>query len=158
MSEVLVSESDFDIGEEYQNLCRDLTSVGAVVTFVGRVRDLNKGNEVATLELQHYPGMTEKLIQEIIDQAKQRWRIERARVIHRIGKLEASEQIVFVGVASAHRGDAFAAAEFIMDYLKTKATFWKKEYRRNQENSEIEESEWLEMRETDIAAAERWEK
>ena len=158
MSEVLVSESDFDIGEEYQNLCGDLTSVGAVVTFVGRVRDLNKGNEVATLELQHYPGMTEKLIQEIIDQAKQRWSIERARVIHRIGKLEASEQIVFVGVASAHRSDAFAAAEFIMDYLKTKATFWKKEYRRNQENSESEESEWLEMKETDITAAERWGK
>ena len=151
MSEVLVSELDFDLGEEYQNLCLDLPSVGAVVTFVGRVRDLNKGNEVATLELQHYPGMTETLIQDIIDQAKQRWSIERARVIHRVGKLEPSDQIVFVGVASTHRGDAFSAAEFIMDYLKTQATFWKKESSENQ-------SQWLEMRETDLAAAERWKK
>ena len=151
MSEVLVSELDFDLGEEYQNLCLDLPSVGAVVTFVGRVRDLNKGNEVATLELQHYPGMTETLIQDTIDQAKQRWSIERARVIHRVGKLEPSDQIVFVGVASTHRGDAFSAAEFIMDYLKTQATFWKKESSENQ-------SQWLEMRETDLAAAERWKK
>lgn len=150
MSEVLVSELDFDLGEEYQNLCLDLATVGAIVTFVGRVRDLNKGNEVATLELQHYPGMTENLIQSIIDQAKQRWSIERARVIHRVGKLEPSDQIVFVGVASAHRGDAFAAAEFIMDYLKTQATFWKKE-------SDGKNSEWLEMREADLAAAKRWE-
>lgn len=150
MSEVLISELDFDVGEEYQSLCLDLSSVGAVVTFVGRVRDLNKGNEVATLELQHYPGMTEALIQDILDQAKQRWSIERARVIHRVGKLEPNDQIVFVGVASAHRGDAFSAAEFIMDYLKTKATFWKKE-------SDGENSEWLDMRETDLAAAKRWE-
>ena len=151
MLEVLVTELDFDLGKEYQDLCLNLPGVGAVVTFVGRVRDLNKGNEVSALELQHYPGMTEKLIQEIIEKAKQRWQIERARVIHRVGLLEPGDQIVFVGVASAHRGDAFAASEFIMDYLKTRATFWKKE-------SDGQSAEWLEMRESDLAAAERWQK
>ena len=150
MPEVLVSESDFNVGEEYQKLCVDLPGAGAVVTFVGRVRDLNEGNEIATLELQHYPGMTETLIQEIIDQAKERWNIDRTRVIHRVGPLQPADQIVFVGVASAHRKEAFAAAEFIMDYLKTKATFWKKE-------SSGSDAKWLEMKDSDRAATERWQ-
>ena len=158
MSEILVSDADFDVGEEYQKLCSDLPAVGGIVTFIGRVRDLNDGNEVATLELQHYPGMTENLIQEIIDQAKQRWEIDRVRVIHRVGLLQPTEQIVFVGVASAHRKEAFAAAEFIMDYLKTKATFWKKETRRDPENHSGDKSEWLEMKESDVSSSKRWEK
>jgi molybdopterin synthase catalytic subunit len=156
MTEVLVCTEDFDLGEEYQNLCAGLPGAGAVVTFVGRVRDLNEGNEVATLELQHYPGMTEKLIQEILEQAKQRWLVDRVRVIHRVGQLQPTDQIVFVGVASAHRKEAFAAAEFIMDYLKTKATFWKKESRRDQDDKGKNQSEWLEMKGSDIASAERW--
>jgi molybdopterin synthase catalytic subunit len=149
VSEILVSEANFDVAEEYQNLCSDLPGAGGIVTFVGRVRDLNEGNEIATLELQHYPGMTENLIQEILDQAKQRWSIERVRVIHRVGALQPSDQIVFVGVAAAHRREAFAAAEFIMDYLKTKATFWKKE-------STDKKSEWLDMKGSDVAASDRW--
>mgnify|MGYP000282909241 CR=1 FL=1 len=154
-SEVLVNEADFDLGTEYRNLCNELPNVGAVVTFVGRVRDLNQGNKVATLELQHYPGMTENLIQEIIGKAKQRWDLERVRVIHRVGPLQPSDQIVFVGVASAHRKEAFAAAEFIMDYLKTQATFWKKETGRKKETGD-ESSDWLEMKASDTDAAERW--
>lgn len=156
-SRVLVTEADFDLGAEYEKLYAELPNIGAVVTFVGRVRDLNLGNEVATLELQHYPGMTEKLIEEIIDQAKQRWPLERVRVIHRVGSLQPSSQIVFVGVASAHRKEAFAAAEFIMDYLKTQATFWKKESGRKKESGEGS-SEWLEMKTSDIEAAESWKK
>ncbi len=149
--EVLVCESDFDVGTEYAQLCSDLPGAGALVSFVGRVRDLNESTSVASLELQHYPGMTEKLIQQIIDQAKKSWDIDRVRVIHRVGTLCPTDQIVFVGVASAHRKEAFAAAEFIMDYLKTKATFWKRE-------SDGHKAEWLDMKDSDIAASQRWGK
>lgn len=156
-SQVLITEADFDLGTEYEKLCAGLANIGAIVTFVGRVRDLNRGNEVATLELQHYPSMTENLMEKIIDEAKQRWPLERVRVIHRVGPLQPSSQIVFVGVASAHRKEAFAAAEFIMDYLKTQATFWKKESGRKQE-SDQSNSEWLEMKPSDIEAADSWKK
>lgn len=149
--EVLICESDFEVGEEYARLCDGLPGVGAVVSFVGRVRDLNASAPVSSLELQHYPGMTEKLIQQIIDQAKTDWSLDRVRVIHRVGILQPTDQIVFVGVASAHRGEAFAAAEFIMDYLKTKATFWKRE-------SDGNNAKWLDMKDSDIVATQRWQK
>ena len=122
---ISVQTQDFSLADEYQ-LLSEGTSAGAVVTFVGKVRDFNQGDEVQGLSLEHYPGMTEKALTEIVEQAKQRWSLLQVRVIHRVGDLELGDQIVFVGVSSAHRGDAFDACEFIMDYLKTKAPFWKK--------------------------------
>lgn len=154
MLEVLVSESDFDIAEQYQKLCNGLSNIGAVVTFVGLVRDLNEDGKVSSLELQHYPGMTESLIKDILQEAQQRWNLERAIVIHRVGPLKPSDQIVYIGVASAHRKEAFAAAEFIMDYLKTKATFWKKESRKD--SSGKDKARWLDMKDSDKAASDRW--
>ena len=156
MFEVLVTESDFDIAEQYQKLCSGQSKIGAVVTFVGLVRDLNDGDEVTSLELQHYSGMTESLIQDILSEAQQRWQIERAQVIHRVGPLKPSDQIVYIGVASAHRKDAFAAAEFIMDYLKTKATFWKKESGKDQSGQD--KSQWLSMKDSDKTASNKWQK
>ncbi|GAK86587.1 molybdenum cofactor biosynthesis protein MoaE [Vibrio ponticus] len=123
---VLVQVADFNVGDEYQALAQSNAS-GAVVTFVGKVRDMNLGDDVVGLSLEHYPGMTEKALAEICDEAEQRWPLEAIRVIHRVGDMTTGDQIVFVGVASAHRGAAFEACEFVMDYLKTKAPFWKKE-------------------------------
>ena len=123
--------------------------VGAVATFIGCVRDVNDGAAVASMTLEHYPGMTEKALAAIIDDAKARWAIADALVIHRIGALEPADQIVLVGVTSAHRGDAFAACEFIMDYLKTRAPFWKKE-------DTPAGARWVEARATDDDAAARW--
>ena len=124
---ISIQPQDFNLADEVDALEQDNTSDGAVVTFTGRVRNKNLGLNVSGLYLEHYPGMTEKSLQGILDTAKSRWDIGRVRVIHRIGQLNIGEQIVFVGVTSAHRQDAFAAAEFIMDYLKIKAPFWKKE-------------------------------
>lgn len=146
---VLVSGDDFNVGDEYDALAEG-SSAGAVVTFVGKVRDMNLGDSVTGLSLEHYPGMTEKALNEICDQAEQRWPLLKTRVIHRIGDLDIGDQIVFVGVSSAHRGAAFEACEFIMDYLKTKAPFWKKE-------RTTDSSRWVESRESDAQAAERWQ-
>lgn len=121
------------------------------MTFVGKVRDMNLGDEVIGLSLEHYPGMTEKALAEICDQAEQRWPLLDIRVIHRVGDLDIGDQIVFVGVSSAHRGAAFEACEFVMDYLKTKAPFWKKE-------RTSESTRWVESRDSDAKAAERWHK
>lgn len=153
---VLVTESDFDLAAEYRNsLDRAKDTPGALVQFVGLVRDFNQGDGVATLELQHYPGMTESVIEDICVQATQRWKIDEPTVIHRFGRLQPKDQIVLVSVTSAHRADAFAACEFIMDQLKTKATFWKKE----QPNKDAKNSEhWLEMKESDRQRAQRWDK
>ena len=146
---IKVQTKDFNLQVEYDKL-REKTSTGAVVTFSGLVRDINHGASVTTLTLEHYPGMTEKALSEIVAQAKSRWRIIDCTVIHRVGELQLSDQIVFVGVASLHRHDAFAACEFIMDFLKTQAPFWKKELTANNE------SHWLDARESDLDALHKW--
>ncbi|MGN7742257.1 molybdopterin synthase catalytic subunit MoaE [Pseudomonas sp. 22526] len=123
--------------------------IGAVVTFVGYVRDLNLGEQVGSLFLEHYPGMTERSLQRILDQANQRWPLQRVTVVHRVGLLQVAEPIVFVGVASAHRQAAFEACAFLMDYLKTRAPFWKREQTPSGER-------WVDGRESDQLAASRW--
>jgi len=147
-SRVSVQVEDFSVGAEYEALAEG-TAAGAVVTFTGKVRDMNLGDNVTGLSLEHYPGMTEKALAEICDQAEQRWPLLNVRVIHRVGDLDIGDQIVFVGVSSAHRGAAFEACEFVMDYLKTKAPFWKKE-------RTTEATRWVESRDSDAKAAERW--
>ncbi len=147
---VAVQHEDFDLNIEYQKLAQG-SSAGAVVTFVGKVRDMNLGDNVIGLSLEHYPGMTEKSLSEICDQAEQRWPLLGIKVIHRVGDLDIGDQIVLVGVASAHRGAAFEACEFIMDYLKTQAPFWKKE-------RTTEQTRWVESRDSDALAAKRWHK
>ncbi|WP_434137995.1 molybdopterin synthase catalytic subunit MoaE [Photobacterium leiognathi] len=147
---ISVQFDDFSVADEYAKLSEG-TEAGAVVTFIGKVRDFNQGDAVTGLSLEHYPGMTEKSLQEIVDQANQRWPLLKTRVIHRVGDLALGDQIVFVGVTSAHRGAAFEACEFIMDYLKTRAPFWKKE-------QTPEQSRWVDARETDTSAADCWSK
>jgi len=149
MSRVTIQAQDFDLAHELAALRgRDL-GVGAVVSFVGTVRDRNDGQGVSAMELEHYPGMTEKAIEAMIDQAFERFDIRAARVIHRVGPLKPLDQIVLVVVTSAHRGAAFQACEFLMDYLKTQAPFWKKE-------STPEGSRWVDARVSDDAALARW--
>jgi len=150
-SSIRVQEKDFDISAEIAALRKGDPRVGAVVTFLGTVRDMNDGNQVKGMTLEHYPGMTEKALQEILDQAKKRWDIYQTLVIHRVGPLLPEDQIVLVAVTSAHRGDAFAACEFIMDYLKTAAPFWKKE-------DTPQGARWVDARVTDDAAMARWVK
>ncbi len=147
---IFIQTQDFDVGQEYRALVDGDTSAGAVVTFVGRVRDLNLGRGVLGLHLEHYPGMTEKSLQLIFDEAASRWDILRCKIIHRVGDLHLGDNIVFVGVTSAHREHAFAAAEFLMDYLKTRAPFWKKELTERG-------SVWVESQGKDEEAAKRWE-
>ena len=147
---ISIQQNDFNVGDEYAALVANDTAAGAVVTFVGRVRDLNLAREVRGLQLEHYPGMTEKSLQEIVVQAQSRWKILRWRIIHRIGNLYLGDNIVFVGVSSAHREDAFHAAEFLMDYLKARAPFWKKELT-------ADGSVWLDSQEKDQQAMQRWE-
>lgn len=146
---VRVQTDDFDAAHEIAALRGRDARVGAVAAFVGLVRDVNEATAVATLELEHYPGMTEKALCGIVAEAKSRWRIYDATVIHRVGELKPTDQIVLVAVSSAHRGEAFAACEFIMDYLKTRAPFWKKERTPAGER-------WVEARESDDEAAARW--
>ena len=148
---IRIQEKDFDLGAEIAALRKGDPRVGAVVSFLGTVRDMNEGSEVQELTLEHYAGMTEKALEEILTQAKSRWDIYQALVIHRIGPLLPEDQIVLVAVTSAHRGEAFAACEFIMDYLKTAAPFWKKE-------NTPEGARWVDARVTDDAAMARWEK
>ena len=147
---VRVQAEDFDVSAEIARLRQGRADIGAVATFIGLVRDINEGADVAAMTLEHYPGMTEKALQDIVDQAKSRWDIYDALVIHRIGTLRASDQIVLVAVTGAHRGEAFAACEFIMDYLKTRAPFWKKEHTASGHY-------WVAERDTDKHAAKRWE-
>jgi molybdopterin synthase catalytic subunit len=146
---VRIQTEDFDIGREVAAMRAGNPQIGAVASFVGVVRDVNDGNRVGEMTLEHYPGMTEKSIAAIIDQAHARWRIFDALVIHRVGRLKPLDQIVLVVVTGAHRGDTFAACEFIMDYLKTRAPFWKKEQTQQGE-------QWVEARASDDIAAERW--
>ena len=147
---VRVQTEDFDVSHELARLRGDNRAVGAVAAFIGTVRDVNDEARVASMTLEHYPGMTEKALGAIVDAAKSRWDIIDALVIHRVGALAPSDQIVLVGVTSAHRGEAFAACEFIIDYLKTQAPLWKKE-----ETSEG--ARWVEARAADDDAAARWQ-
>lgn len=149
MQEISIQLADFDAGLEIVRLRAASAETGAVATFIGAVSDVNDGSSVASLQLEHYPGMTEKSIAAIIDEAKARWPLLAVRVIHRIGHLAVRDQIVFVGVSSRHRGAAFAACEFIMDFLKTRAPFWKKEETETGER-------WVDARASDDAAAQRW--
>jgi molybdopterin synthase catalytic subunit len=146
---VLVQREDFDCGAEIEAIARGKPKIGGVAAFVGLVRDVNEGARVRSMTLEHYPGMTEKAISKIIDEAGARWDVMDCTVIHRYGELNPTDRIVLVVVASGHRGDAFAACEFIMDYLKTRAPFWKKEQTPEGER-------WVESRSSDDAAAERW--
>ena len=146
---VRVQEADFDVGVELAALRADDARVGALASFLGLVRDINDGASVSGMTLEHYPGMTEKSLEAIVAEARQRWDIYDALVIHRVGPLKPCDQIVLVAVTSAHRGEAFAACEFIMDYLKTQAPFWKKE-------ATADGGRWVDARETDDSAAARW--
>ena len=147
---VRVQSKDFDVGRELAALRREDPRVGAVASFIGTDRDVNDAAAVATMTLEHYPGMTEKSLAAIIDEAKRRWDIVDALIVHRVGELKPSDQIVLAAVTSAHRGEAFAACEFIMDYLKTRAPFWKKE-------ATPSGARWVEARQSDDAAAARWD-
>jgi len=146
---VRVQTQDFDAGFEISQLRNARKDTGAVVSFIGQVRDLNDGDTVSQLTLEHYPGMTEKALESIVAQAQGRWDIYDAIVIHRVGTLQPSDQIVLVAVSSAHRGEAFKACEFIMDYLKTEAPFWKKEMTSSGEH-------WVDAKLTDDDARKRW--
>jgi molybdopterin synthase catalytic subunit len=146
---VRVQAEDFDIGAEIAQLRRGNPGIGAVASFIGLVRDVNEGDQVAELTLEHYPGMTERALADIVDQAKGRWDVIDVLVVHRVGRLRPLDQIVLVVVAGSHRGEAFAACEFVMDYLKTKAPFWKKE-------QTAEGPRWVEARESDDVSAQRW--
>jgi molybdopterin synthase catalytic subunit len=146
---VRIQTAGFDVSAEIEKLRLDNRKIGAVASFVGVVRDVNDGDAIAGMTLEHYPGMTEHSIEEIITQARGRWQIMDALVVHRVGTLRPTDQIVLVVVTSGHRGDAFAACEFIMDYLKTRAPFWKKEVTAKGER-------WVEARASDEVAAERW--
>jgi molybdopterin synthase catalytic subunit len=147
---VRIQSEDFDVGAEIAALRRGNPQIGAVASFIGVVRDLNDGESVAEMTLEHYAGMTEKAIAGIVEQAKTRWQVYDALVIHRVGRLLPLDQIVLVVVTSAHRGDAFAACEFIMDYLKTRAPFWKKE-------ATPDGARWVDARASDDDAAARWD-
>jgi molybdopterin synthase catalytic subunit len=146
---VSIQTQDFDVAAEIAALRRDDPGVGAVCSFIGTVRDRNDGSAVSAMELEHYPGMTEKAIEQMIDEAFHRFDIRAARVIHRVGPLQLQDQIVLVVVTSSHRGESFRACEFLMDYLKTQAPFWKKE-------STPEGERWVDARVADDAALERW--
>ncbi|ASY78969.1 molybdenum cofactor biosynthesis protein MoaE [Pectobacterium polaris] len=145
---ILVGEENFSVGDEYQWLAQ-CDEDGAVVTFTGKVRNHNLAKDVSALTLEHYPGMTEKALAEIVELARERWELPRVSVIHRVGALYPGDEIVFVGVSAAHRSAAFDAAQFIMDYLKTRAPFWKRE-------ATPEGERWVESRDSDKQAAQRW--
>lgn len=148
---ISIQQSDFSLSDEVDLLEHDNAIDGAVATFSGRVRNKNLGKDVTGLYLEHYPGMTEKSLNDIIRQAKTQWSVNRVTVIHRIGQLLVGDQIVFVGVTSEHRQDAFAACEFIMDYLKVSAPFWKKELSNGVE-------QWLDAKQSDQDKALSWDK
>ena len=150
LNQVRIQTEDFDLSAEVAALRAANPKVGAIVTFVGVVRDLNEGAAVAEMELEHYPGMTEQSIGAVIERARERWPTFGALVIHRVGPLKPLDQIVLVAATAAHRGEAFAACEFIIDYLKTEAPFWKKE-------QTPEGARWVDARVSDDAALAKWQ-
>ena len=147
---IRVQSEAFDLGAEVDAMRAGRTDIGAIASFVGLARDLNEGSGVAAMTLEHYPGMTEKALAALVDEANSRWTLLDVSVIHRVGRLLPGDPIVLVAVASSHRGEAFAACEFIMDYLKTRAPFWKRE-------ATPEGARWVDARETDDSAAARWQ-
>jgi len=147
---ISIQQEDFDIGHESDLMRQACPQAGAIVTFSGLVRDLEGDKQVQSLVLEHYPGMTETSLEKIVQEASERWPVIDTTVIHRVGELKAAEQIVFVAVASLHRQAAFSACEFIMDYLKTRAPFWKKCRDENGEN-------WVEAKDSDEQASQRWQ-
>ena len=146
---VLVQEADFDVSEELARMRLGSPQTGAIATFVGIVRDVNEHRDVGSMFLEHYPGMTESSIEAIVMQARERWDLHSVTVIHRVGTLNPTEQIVLVAVGGSHRGETIEACEFVMDYLKTRAPFWKRE-------STSEGERWVASRYTDSNAARRW--
>jgi molybdopterin synthase catalytic subunit len=148
-TQISVQSQDFDFAHEYQKLRNSSNSDGALVTFVGLVRDMNLQKSVSGLFLEHYPAMTEKALNSIVENARSKWQLGSVSVIHRIGQLTVSEQIVFVGVTSQHRQSAYHANEFIMDYLKTQAPFWKKE-------TTTEGDKWIEAKVSDMQKSQGW--
>ena len=153
---VRVQNEDFDVGIELASMRlvdgmkgEKNNTIGAIVNFIGLVRDINDGDHIQTLTLEHYPEMTQKALEKIETEAKARWHVIESRIIHRVGTLQPSDQIVFVAVASAHRNDAFSACEFIMDFLKTQAPFWKKE-------TTNQGTRWVEAKVSDDEAQKRW--
>lgn len=148
-TQISVQFQDFDFANEYQKLRDSSHSDGALVTFVGLVRDINLQQSVSCLFLEHYPAMTKKSLNSIVKKARAKWQLGSVSIIHRVGRLEVSEQIVFVGVTSQHRQSAYQANEFIMDYLKTQAPFWKKE-------TTAEGEKWIKIKASDIEKAEGW--
>jgi len=146
---VSVQSEVFDLNQEVQALTNERSDIGALVTFTGYVRDFNEKPDVIALTLEHYPGMTERALKSILQEAEQRWALKGTRIIHRIGRMEPGDPIVLVATASTHRQDAFDACNFIMDYLKTRAPFWKKEHT-------LSGDYWVSSRTSDIKAAKRW--
>jgi len=146
---VRIQTRDFDAGVEIAALRRDNPKIGAVASFIGVCRDANEGDAVTKMTLEHYPGMTEKALEDIVAEAKRRWEVMDVLVVHRVGELKPTDQIVLVIVTGKHRGEAFSACEFIMDYLKTRAPFWKKE-------ETPQGARWVDARSSDDEAAERW--
>jgi molybdopterin synthase catalytic subunit len=146
---VRVQREDFDVGAEVRRLTAGRTDIGAIVTFSGTVRGGSGADAITAMTLEHYPGMTEKELEKIVAEAKARWKVIDVLVVHRVGELRPADQIVLVVVTGAHRGEAFAACEFVMDYLKTRAPFWKKE-------QTPQGTRWVEARESDDQAAQRW--
>jgi len=147
---VRIQTDDFDAGKEIASLRRDNPKIGAVASFIGVCRDANDGTAVTKMTLEHYPGMTEKALEKIVAEAKSRWNVIDILVVHRVGELKPTDQVVLVVVSGGHRGEAFAACEFVMDYLKTRAPFWKKE-------ETPQGARWVEARTSDDEAAQRWE-
>lgn len=151
MHRIIIQSEPFNPGAEQEKLCAGNPGIGALVSFVGLMRDINEGEAVRGMCLEHYPGMTEKALTAIVEEAEGRWCLEVVQVIHRVGDLKPEDPIVLVAVASRHRGEAFRACEFIIDYLKTRAPFWKKEKTTDGER-------WVDARHTDAAAEARWDK
>ncbi|RDH89159.1 MAG: molybdenum cofactor biosynthesis protein MoaE [endosymbiont of Seepiophila jonesi] len=149
MNEIRIQSEPFDPNIEVDILRAGNPAIGGVVSFIGLMRDINEGEAVSTMTLEHYPGMTEKSLQTIVDEANQRWDLLGSRVVHRVGEMKPTDPIVLVAVASTHRGEAFQVCEFIIDFLKTRAPFWKKE-------STPEGSRWVDARHSDDEAEARW--
>jgi molybdopterin synthase catalytic subunit len=149
MMSISIQENDFDLASEMAVLRGSSAKIGALVSFVGLVRDFSQNDPIENIFLEHYPGMTEKALEKMINEATQRWNLLGTRVIHRIGTLLPNDQIVLVATAAMHRGEAFSGCEFIIDYLKTAAPFWKKE-------QTAQGAQWLETRETDMQRSAHW--
>jgi len=149
---ISVQEADFNLNTQYQMLRAKDNTDGAIVTFIGLVRDFNQGHDVTGLFLEHYPAMTAKSLEKISDRAKERFKVNQLDIIHRVGQLALGDQIVYVGVSSPHREEAFACAQFVMDYLKKEAPFWKKETRKKQQ-----QDVWVETNQKDKEALKKWQ-